>query len=147
MCNFQRTKFFEKSVDNNNGGYYNKYVNLVMMAQRKHSFPFRTGKLSSIAPMVLHGRLCGRVGRCQVLRIFSSVGQSNRLITGRSGVRVPEGPPFWGYSSVGRAPALHAGGQEFESLYLHHKRNYFCNSFFLYKKVQSFKQYIVFLYD
>ena len=25
-----------------------------------------------------------------------------------------------GYSSVGRAPALQAGGQEFESLYLHH---------------------------
>ena len=28
---------------------------------------------------------------------------------------------LWGYSSVGRAPALHAGGQEFESLYLHHR--------------------------
>ena len=27
---------------------------------------------------------------------------------------------LWGYSSAGRAPALHAGGQEFESLYLHH---------------------------
>ena len=26
-----------------------------------------------------------------------------------------------GYSSVGRAPALQAGGQEFESLYLHHE--------------------------
>ena len=26
----------------------------------------------------------------------------------------------WGYSSVGRAPALQAGGQEFESPYLHH---------------------------
>ena len=26
---------------------------------------------------------------------------------------------IWGYSSVGRAPALQAGGQEFESLYLH----------------------------
>ena len=26
----------------------------------------------------------------------------------------------WGYSSVGRASALHAEGQEFESLYLHH---------------------------
>ena len=25
----------------------------------------------------------------------------------------------WGYSSVGRAPALQAGGQGFESLYLH----------------------------
>ena len=39
---------------------------------------------------------------------FSSAGQSNRLITGRSGVRIPEGPPFFrqsakGYSSVGRA--------------------------------------------
>ena len=28
---------------------------------------------------------------------------------------------IWGYSSVGRAPALQAGGQEFESLYLHHE--------------------------
>ena len=28
-------------------------------------------------------------------------------------------PDPWGYSSVGRAPALQAGGQGFESLYLH----------------------------
>ena len=27
---------------------------------------------------------------------------------------------LWGYSSVGRAPALQAGGQEFESPRLHH---------------------------
>ena len=27
----------------------------------------------------------------------------------------------WGYSSVGRAPALQAGGQEFDSPYLHHE--------------------------
>jgi hypothetical protein len=26
----------------------------------------------------------------------------------------------WGYSSAGRAPALQAGGQGFDSLYLHH---------------------------
>ena len=26
---------------------------------------------------------------------------------------------IWGYSSAGRAPALQAGGQEFDSLYLH----------------------------
>ena len=31
---------------------------------------------------------------------------------------------MWGYSSVGRAPALQAGGQEFESLYLHQVDNY-----------------------
>ena len=29
------------------------------------------------------------------------------------------GAGLWGYSSVGRAPALQAGGQEFESPYLH----------------------------
>ena len=29
--------------------------------------------------------------------------------------------PNWGISSAGRAPALHAGGQEFESPNLHHK--------------------------
>ena len=29
-------------------------------------------------------------------------------------------PPKWGCSSAGRAPALHAGGQEFEPLHLHH---------------------------
>ena len=28
-------------------------------------------------------------------------------------------PDLWGCSSVGRAPALQAGGQEFESLHLH----------------------------
>ena len=39
---------------------------------------------------------------------------------------------MWGYSSVGRAPALHAGGQEFESLYLHQKAtNYFVAFFVL----------------
>ncbi len=26
----------------------------------------------------------------------------------------------WGYSSAGRAPALHAGGQRFDPAYLHH---------------------------
>ena len=27
---------------------------------------------------------------------------------------------FWGHSSVGRAPALQAGGRQFESDWLHH---------------------------
>ncbi len=41
----------------------------------------------------------------------------------RSLVQVHSGPPFlvfWGISSAGRAPALHAGGQGFESPILHH---------------------------
>ena len=37
------------------------------IAERSHPFPFRTRKLSSPAPMVLHGRLCGRVGRRRIL--------------------------------------------------------------------------------
>ena len=36
-------------------------------------------------------------------------------------------PIIWGRSSVGRAPALQAGGQEFESLRLHCEDNFFTN--------------------
>ncbi len=35
----------------------------VTIAAGIHLFPFRTEKLSPPAPMVLQGRLCGRVGR------------------------------------------------------------------------------------
>ena len=96
MCNFERTKTFKNMLTN-----YYKFDNIYMSSgddalQGNTRFPFRTRRLSLLRPMVLHGRLCGRVGGCQVIWIFSSVGQSNRLITGRSGVRVPEGPPFFG---------------------------------------------------
>ena len=77
-------------------------------------------------------------------RAFSSAGQSARLISVRSLVRSQEGPPVrltiwdcrlwivqssiqnhqsairsWGCSSDGRAPALQAGGQRFDSAHLH----------------------------
>ena len=57
----------------------------------KHPFPSRTRWLSRGRPMVLSWRRLGRVG----------------------------GRHFRGYSSAGRAPALQAGGQEFDSPYLH----------------------------
>ena len=42
----------------------------------------------------------------------------------------------WGFSSAGRAPALHAGGQEFESPNLHHKKpNDICYSVFYFARV------------
>ena len=33
-----------------------------------------------------------------------------------------ESAKFWGHSSVGRAPALQAGGRQFESDWLHQKK-------------------------
>src|SRR5436190_22634640 len=39
----------------------------VTTARGTHPFPSRTRKLSLSAPMVLHARVCGRVGRRQVI--------------------------------------------------------------------------------
>ena len=38
----------------------------------------------------------------------------------RSEVQIFSDPPRRGHSSAGRAPALHAGGQEFDPPWLHH---------------------------
>ena len=38
----------------------------VIMAVRTHLFPFRTQKLSSLAPKVLVGTPTGRIGRCRI---------------------------------------------------------------------------------
>ena len=40
--------------------------NLVTIARRLHLFPSRTQKLSSLALMILGGRLPGKVGRCRL---------------------------------------------------------------------------------
>ena len=57
-----------------------------------HPFPYRTRWLRLKRPMILCWRRHGKAGGCQIK---------------------------WGLSSVGRAPALQAGGREFESLSLH----------------------------
>ena len=44
--------------------------NPVTIAGRPHLFPSRTQKLSSLAPMILGGKLPGKVGRC---RFFISI--------------------------------------------------------------------------
>src|SRR5258705_12088784 len=38
----------------------------VIVAKGFHPFPSRTRKLSPTAPMVLHARVCGRVGSCPI---------------------------------------------------------------------------------
>ena len=48
-------------------------LDAVMIARRIHLFPYRTQKLSSLALMILGGRLPGKVGRC---RLFWSYGQA-----------------------------------------------------------------------
>ena len=45
----------------------NIYENPVTIAGRPHLFPSRTQKLSSLAPMILGGKLPGKVGRCQFI--------------------------------------------------------------------------------
>lgn len=71
----------------------------------KHPFPSRTRRLRPKRPMVLHWRRCGRAGGCQIK---------------------------WGCSSVGRAPALQAGGQEFDSPHLHQFKQFHAHfAFFL----------------
>ena len=61
-------------------------------AQGRHPFSSRTRWLRPGRPMILYWRRYGKAGGCRIK---------------------------WGLSSVGRAPALQAGGQEFESLRLH----------------------------
>src|SRR5687767_11548330 len=55
-------------------------------------------------------------------RVCSSVGQSTRLISVGSLVQIQPDPPVYcgGCSSVGRAPALQAGGHRFDPVHLHH---------------------------
>ena len=65
-----------------------------------HPFSSRTRRLRRKRPMVLCWRRHGRAGGCWII---------NR--------EDPRGY-LWGLSSVGRAPALQAGGREFESLSL-----------------------------
>ena len=79
----------------------------VFLTQRVHLFPFRTQKLSFAVPTILHGRLCGKIGQCQHIEVLCK-GDFDDTKT------------LWGCSSVGRAPALQAGGHGFESHHLHH---------------------------
>ena len=72
-----------------------------------------------------------RYGCCRK-RAYSSVSQSAPLIRVRSVVQLHIGPPViytflehWGYSSAGRAPALQAGGREFDPHYLHKTNKFF----------------------
>ena len=67
--------------------------------------------LSPRRPMVLCWRRHGRAGGCRITICRSLRGSARKSESA--------GLTGWGYSSVGRAPALQAGGQGFEPLYLH----------------------------
>ena len=47
----------------------------------------------------------------------------HQIFTLETGVQFPYGVPLWSHSSVGRAPALQAGGHRFKSYCDHHKGN------------------------
>ena len=66
----------------------------------------------------LLARESDRIAR-QVLEILDK-GKLHSIMFNFEGPALVKCMEIWGYSSVGRAPALQAGGQGFESLYLHH---------------------------
>ena len=51
-------------------GFAGREENPVTIARRSHLFPSRTQKLSSLALMILGGRLPGKVGRCRFYRPY-----------------------------------------------------------------------------
>lgn len=51
--------------------------------------------------------------------------------------KTPKASRQWGISSAGRAPALHAGGQEFESPILHHLKSRAVRLFFSINDIRS----------
>ena len=59
LCGFQRPGVVTRALQLNICRFFER----VTMAAGIHLFPFRTEKLSPPAPMVLRGRLRGRVGR------------------------------------------------------------------------------------
>ena len=80
--------------------------------------------------MRLYWRRYGKAGGCQIEMGLSlsrlERTPDKREVGGSSPLKPTEEKsskkikmPIWGRSSVGRAPALQAGGQEFESLRLH----------------------------
>src|SRR5580698_2679125 len=73
----------------------------------------------------LHASAVKGTGCAGPTRAFSSVGESARLITVRSVVRIHKGPrsyPLGDVAQSGRAPALQAGGRRFEPGHLHGQR-------------------------
>ncbi len=93
--------------------------------------------------------IIGFVPLRDIIWTFSSVGQSNRLITDRSWVRVPEGPfllrsvlyyiLYGPVAQLVRAPPCHGGGREFESLLGRLSDKLFCLVFY-FKVDENFAQ-------
>ena len=64
--------------------------NPVTIARRSHLFPSRTQKLSSLAPMILGGKLPGKVGRCRFIWLHGQAVKTPPFHGGNSG-SIPDG--------------------------------------------------------
>ena len=64
------------------------HLNPVVMAKRTHPFPSRTRKLSSLASMVLHGRLCGRVERRRIILQKALIAKTYNRFNGQGFLRL-----------------------------------------------------------
>ena len=69
---------------------FRRKENPVTIAGRLHLFPSRTQKLSSLAPMILGGKLPGKVGRCRFFRPHGQAVKTSPFHGGNSG-SIPDG--------------------------------------------------------
>ena len=85
-----------------------------MMALRSHLFPYRTQKLSSIAPKVVGGSLPARIGRRDAHGRLAQLGEHlpyKQGVTGSSPVVPTKSGPV---VQLVRTLACHARGRRFE---------------------------------
>ncbi len=76
-----------------------------VIARGKRPVPFRTRKLSPSAPMVLHGRLCGRVGRRRTTIHRKEPPHPGRLFSASTGQRSSSPTPVTDHPPSGRSLA------------------------------------------
>ena len=94
-----------------------------MMALRSHLFPYRTQKLSSIAPKVVGGSLPARIGRRDAHGRLAQLGEHlpyKQGVTGSIPVATTIKVFNGSVAQLVRVPACHAGGRGFEPLLSRH---------------------------
>ena len=99
-----------------------KEKNPVTIARRIHLFPSRTQKLSSLALMILGGKLPGKVGRCRFLWPHGQAVKTSPFHGGNSSSILDGVTTYAGLAELADALDLGSSGRPwgFKSLIPHH---------------------------